>query len=279
LINSIETKFNLNGKLSGLETGLFDLDRITNGLQFSESSILAARPSIGKTALACNIVSHVCLKNKIPTLFISLEMSADALGRRILSCHQQVNMQSLRSGDLNQGDFDKCAKFTTKLTESPLFVHESLGGMSAGTAAGLIRKYAKRNGVKLVVIDYLQKMKADSKHEKRTYEIAESSGILTGAAKESGVALLLIAQLNREGEKDKGRLPRLSDLADSGQIERDADNVFLLHRKREEPNNASLIVAKQRDGETGLISLFFDGPHCQFQNAVVGPETKVSNDP
>ena len=279
LINHLETRFNLQGKRSGLETGFVDLDRISDGLQFGEVTILAARPSVGKTAIACNLVERVCLRDKIPTLFLSLEMSAPALCRRLLSGVESIAMQDLKSGRLSELDMAKVAKFNETLKASPLYIRESFGGMSAQEAASLIRRGVARKGIKLVVLDYLQKLKPGSKHEKRTYEIAETSAVMVEAVKQSGVAFVCLAQLNRENEKDKGRTPRLSDLADSGQIERDADNVFLLHRKRgDNPHEAQLIVAKQRDGETGLINLFFEGKYCKFHSEEKHPVQEPHND-
>lgn len=267
LTSHLEARFNLNGKRSGLETGFLDLDRMIDGLQFGEVTILGARPSAGKTAIGCNIANKICLTDKIPTLFLSLEMSSESLCRRMLSCRCGISMGSLRSGAFNQSDFTKMAAFNTILADSPMFIRESFGGMSASEAASLIRRGAKRKGVKLVVLDYLQKLKADSRHEKRTYEVAETSAAMVEAVRETGVAFLCLAQLNRESEKDKGRLPRLADLADSGQIERDADNVLLLHRDRADKNKpANLLVAKQRDGETGIVQLGFEGQFCRFFN-------------
>jgi len=269
LLNHLEAKFNLNGQRSGLTTGYDDLDRYTDGLQLGENSILAARPSVGKTALACNLVERICLQDKIPTLFISLEMSAAALSRRLLSCNQRIEMNNLRTGKMSEIDFSRVSSFNRLLKSSPLYIEEGLAGLSASRVAGMIRSYAKNRGVKFVVVDYLQKIRADTRNEKRTYEVAETSGILTGATKESNVAMLCLAQLNREGEKNKGkdnaaRRPRLSDLSDSGQIERDADNVFLLHKASD--GVVEMVIGKQRDGETGLISFVFLGQFCRFES-------------
>lgn len=265
LANHLEERFNSQGKMSGLSTGYSDLDRMTDGLQFGEMTVIAARPSIGKTAIACNLVEHICLKNKVPTLFLSLEMSNKALTRRMLSAHQKIEMNVLKTGGYSQTDFSRMAIFNRALADAPFHVRESYGGMTASEAASLIRRAVARRGVKFVVLDYLQKLKAQGKHEKRTYEVAESSGLLMEAVRSTGVAMICLAQLNRESEKDKGRMPRLSDLADSGQIERDADNVFLLHRDRNKnPYEAALIVAKQRDGETGMVPLFYEGKYCRF---------------
>lgn len=264
LTDHLEYRFNLNGKRSGIETGFCKLDYLLDGLQFAEMTILAARPGMGKTALACNIVDKVCLVGKIPTLLLSLEMTAAALSRRLLSANARIPMQRLKSGAFIESDLPKIAAFNALMCQSPIYIRESFGGMSASEAASLIRRGANRKGVKLVVLDYLQKLKSDHKQEKRTYEIAEASGVLLDAIKQTGVAFLCLAQLNRESEKDKGRRPRLNDLADSGQIERDADNVLLLDRNRAEPFRASLIIAKQRDGETGIVPLHFNGEFCQF---------------
>lgn len=270
LNSHLEARFNLQGKRSGLETGFSKLDYYTDGLQFGEFTILAARPSVGKTAIACNLVDKICLIGKVPTLVLSLEMSAASLCRRLLSCHEKVTMQSLKSGNLTEEDFVKVSAFDRTLKNSPLYIREAFGGMGAGEAAALIRRGAARKGIKLVVLDYLQKLKPDSRHEKRTYEVAEASGAMVDAVRESGVAFLCLAQLSRESEKDKGRVPRISDLADSGQIERDADNVLLLHRDRNKDlHDAKIIVGKQRDGETGVVPLYFEGQYCQFTTAEI----------
>lgn len=272
LAQNLETRFNLQGKKSGLETGFKDLDKLTDGLQFGEVSVLAARPSVGKTAMACNMAARICLQDKVPTLFLSLEMSAAALCRRLLSCVESLNMADLKSGRLSQDDFVKIAAFDRLLKASPIYIRESFGGMSGSEAAALIRRGVARKGVRLVVLDYLQKLKPDSKHEKRTYEIADTSASLVSAVRDTGVAFLCLAQLNRESEREKGRSPRISDLADSGQIERDADNVFLMHRNKEHPEAAQIIVGKQRDGETGTAHLYFQGKYCRFADASNQPE-------
>lgn len=267
LVDHLEQRMSLNGALSGIETGFTALDKLLDGLQFGEVTILASRPSIGKTAIACNIVQRACLKDKVPTLFLSLEMSASALCRRMLSALFSVKMNDLKSGKFTNDDFEKFAAFDSMLKESPMFIRESFGSMGASEAAAIIRRSSKKNGVRLVVLDYLQKVKADNKHEKKTYEVAEASAALVAAVRETKVAFLCLAQLNRESEKDKGRMARLSDLADSGQIERDADTVLLLHRDRAKPEApAKLIIAKQRDGETGMVELQFNGEFCRFGN-------------
>ena len=276
----LEARYNLAGKKSGLVTGFRLLDHVTDGLQFGEMTLLGARPSVGKTAIGLNLVEKICLRDKIPTLIISMEMSAEALTRRLLSSAKGITINALKAGTANSGELARIAAFYSELKNAPLYIHESCGGMGALEAAGLIRRNAKRHGVRFVLLDYLQKLRADSKQEKRTYEIAESSGTLRRAIVQSGAACLILAQLNRESEKDKGRAPRLSDLADSGQIERDADNVFLLHRDRAKDSfNAALFIAKQRDGETGNIELRFDGKFCRFNEVDNRPRPESADVP
>jgi len=153
------------------------------------------------------------------------------------------------------------------LAAAPLFIYEGVSGVTGGQASAIIRQHARRHGVRFALVDYLQKLRPDKKGEKRTYEIGEISNALRSAAVSSGVALVSLAQINRDSDKgEKPRMPRLSDIADSAQIERDADTVALLHRDREKPNDATVIIAKQRDGETGQFSLVFNGPITRFEN-------------
>lgn len=260
----LEWRFNLQGKRSGFETGFYNFDRLTDGLQKGEQTIIAARPSIGKTAIALNIVEKVCFGQGIPTLFMSLEMSAEALTRRLLSGMKGIPMNSLKSGTFTEPDFKGFTAFLVQLKHSQLYIVDAVSGMSGNQVKSAIKWMHRKHGVQLVVVDYLQKIKANEKHEKRTYEVAEISGMLKGLAVSTGAAFLTLAQLNREPDKDKRqRPPRISDLADSGQIERDADTIGLLHRNDHEAN---LAIAKQRDGETGLVQLYFDGEHCRFEN-------------
>ena len=184
-------------------------------------------------------------------------------------------MGTIKAGTFSEQDFARFAAFKTLMKKSPLFILEAVGGIDSSRLSATVRRMVRQHGIKFVVVDYLQKIKASSKQEKRTYEVAEVSGALKSLAVKTGAAVLALAQLNRESEKDKGRSPRLTDLADSGQIERDGDCIALLHRDRD-PNKqheAVLYVAKQRDGEVGPVSLTFDGSRCKFTNPVNRPET------
>lgn len=268
LMDHLETRFNLEGRRSGIETGLHQFDAITDGIQFGELSIIGARPSQGKTALATTVVHHACIERGLPTLFVTLEMSIAALCRRILSRHCRMGMRELKTGSFKQSDFGRFSTFGNQLAGAPLFFVDSIGGTDSSRVCSIIKRAVKTSGVKLVVIDYLQKIHASGRHEKRTYEVGEVSTALKAVAVETGAALFVLAQLSREPEKQKGRMPQISDLADSAQIERDADLIGLLHRDKveNEGRDAKLIIAKQRDGELGVVELNFEGKFASFEN-------------
>ena len=270
-VNELERRKTLAdlGKRSGIATGLHRLDKMTDGLQFGEQFIVGARPSQGKTALGLTIAAHVAITQQIPTLIISCEMSTASLMMRLASIVTEVPLSFLRSGQYTEAEATKMLTFSKKVSKTPLYIYDAISGSTSDQVAAVIRQHARRYGVKFVVVDYLQKIRASRKNEKRTYEVAEVSGTLKSAAVASNVALMTLAQVNRESEKgDKSRGPRMSDLADSGQIERDADVVALLHRDEEKGHGASLLnLAKQRDGETGVMSLLFNAPITRFENA------------
>ena len=266
-IDQMQERFNRKGSLSGIATGFHWLDDKTDGLQLREMAIIAARPSIGKTAIAIAIAHKAAIQDKVPTLFVSLEMSKEAIFRRTVATIGSVSMQNLKSGNLTEGDMKSMMAASGKISNSPLWFLDGSSSHSISSITANVRRAVRKHQVRLVIVDYLQKVKAADRSEKRTYEVAEVSGKLKDIAVQTGVAMLCLAQLNRENEKDKGRQPRLTDLADSGQIERDADLVMLLDRDRKEPSGeASIIIAKQRDGECGLVKLWYDGQYCRFSD-------------
>ena len=265
MIGDIEERWRRQGTPSGILTGLSDLDAILDGLQAGEQTIIAARPSQGKTALGLGILNRA-MQDQIPSLFISLEMGVKPLMRRLASMHCQIPMNDLRKGALTQRQMEQLTVFASEKSKGFFHILDCVSGATDTQIASSIRRHVRSNGVKLVVIDYLQKITPSKRHEKRTYEVGYVSGTLKSVADRCGVAMLTLAQLNRESEK--GQVPRLSDLADSGQIERDADVVGLLHRDRSENAGVTkLIIAKNRDGEIGIIDLHFVGHYCQFRNA------------
>lgn len=266
-IDQMQERFNRKGTLSGISTGFHWLDFKTDGLQHREMAIIAARPSIGKTAIAIAIAHKAAVQDKVPTLFVSLEMSKEAIFRRTVSAIGSISMQHLKSGDLSEGDMKSMMSASAKISTSPLWFLDGSSSQSISAITASVRRAVRKHQVRLVIVDYLQKVKAADRSEKRTYEVAEVSGKLKDVAVQTGVAMLCLAQLNRESEKDKGRQPRLTDLADSGQIERDADLVMLLDRDRKESSGeAFIIIAKQRDGECGIVKLHYEGQFCRFSD-------------
>jgi len=266
-VDQMQDRFNRKGTLSGIGSGFFKLDQKTDGLQVREMAIIAARPSIGKTAIAIAIAHQAAIQDKVPTLFISLEMSKEAIFRRTVSAIGSIPMQNLKSGDLTERHIKAMSAASAKIANSPLWFLDGSSSHSISSITANVRRAVRKHQVRLVIVDYLQKIKAADRSEKRTYEVAEVSGKLKDIAVQTNTAVLCLAQLNRESEKDKGRHPRLTDLADSGQIERDADLVMLLDRDRKEASGeASIIIAKQRDGECGIVKLHYEGQYCRFSD-------------
>ncbi len=261
----LEKRFELNGKLSGIDCGLSGLNAITDGLQPGEFWIIGARPNVGKTALMLNIAEHVSINQGIPSLIVTLEMSMTALCRRLASMRGEINGNSIRRGQFTETEFKSLTMFNSKFAASPMYFLDSPGGVGITQLIHSIRSAIRRYGIKVVFIDYLQKIRGDGKSEKRTYEIGEVSSRLVELTKREQINLFALAQLNRESEKEKGRAPKLSDLADSKSIEADADFVGLLDRPiLNDETKATLRVAKQRDGERGTLNLTYRGWHCRF---------------
>ena len=266
-IDSTQERFSRQGQLSGITSGFHRLDQMTDGFQFGELAIIAARPSIGKTAIAIAIAKAASIDSRIPTLFISLEMSDESIVRRMVSSVGSIPMQDIKTGQLDQGGMKAMSTASAKIAGSPIHFISGSGVSNIATITAVIRRAVRKWGVKLVLVDYLQKIHGSKAAEKKTYEIAEVSGRLKGVASDTKTAVVALAQLNRENEKDKGRVPRLTDLADSGQIERDADLVLLLNRERNQPQGEAVIaIAKQRDGECGLVPLWYEGQYCRFSD-------------
>jgi replicative DNA helicase len=214
-----------------------------------------------------NILEKACFKDKIPAVFVTLEMSIPALMRRLASSWTEIPMSIIRRGSYTEQDFHKLTNFRAMAAKAPVWFINGVGGMGIGQLCAAVRRRVKKDKAKLVIIDYLQKIKSSEKKEKYTYEVGEVSTRLKALAVSTNASLLTLAQLNREPERDKSRIPRLSDLADSGQIERDADTVGLIHRdKTSAIGKTHLIIAKQRDGETDSVELYFNKTLCRFEN-------------
>jgi replicative DNA helicase len=227
-IGTIENFFNRKGALSGVGTGFPDLDRMTDGLHPAEMIVIAARPSMGKTSLAMNIAEYVAIEEKLPVAVFSLEMSAESLILRMMCSLARVNLRTIRDGFMSEADFPKLTNAAGKLTNSKLYIDDT-AGLSILQLRARARRLSQQHGIKLFVIDYLQLLHSTNRRsqDNRQQEIADISSGIKALAKELRVPVIVLAQLNRELEKDKSRKPRMSDLRESGAIEQDADLVGL----------------------------------------------------
>lgn len=259
-----------------VETGFTDLDRMTGGLHASELVILAARPSMGKTAFAMNICEYVVTKARQPALFISLEMAAIELIERLLCSVAKVNGHKLKNGTLPAEDRKRMVKTASELSKAPLFIDDS-PTRNVSEIAGAARRIKRREGkLGLIVIDYLQLIQPDSANDARQEQVAKIARRLKGLARELKVPILCLSQLNRQAEDSRDHRPKLSHLRESGAIEQDADVVMFVHREayfqkgqpEEEVNQheALVIVEKQRNGPTGDVNLHWERDFTRFSN-------------
>src|SRR5947207_2231676 len=275
-LESIEKLFENKGAITGVSTGFRDLDKLTSGLHSSEMIVIAARPSMGKTALAMNIAEHAAIEVKLPVAIFSLEMSAQQLVQRMLCSRARVNLAKTRDGFLGEADFPKLTHAASKLAEAKIFIDDSAGLTILELRAKARRLKAQQN-IELIIVDYLQLLRSTSRRsqDNRQLEISEISAGLKGLAKELKIPVIVVAQLNRQPEQRSGGKPRLSDLRESGSIEQDADLVALLVRPElyeedeearvEKAGEADLIIAKQRNGPVGEIPLTFLKEFTRFE--------------
>ena len=272
VIDKIEAASRQKGNVTGLATGFYDLDYKTSGLQPSDLILIAARPSMGKTAFALNLAQYMCVKNGIPTAIFSLEMSRDQLVNRILSMESRVDAQILRSGNLQTSDWEKVIESAGDISRSPLIIDDT-PGISITELRSKCRKYKLENNIQLIVIDYLQLMTGSSKHqESRQQEISEISRSLKALARELNVPVIALSQLSRACEQRPDHRPMLSDLRESGAIEQDADVVMFLYRDdyynkdTDKKNISEVIIAKQRNGPIGTVELVWLPNYTKFAN-------------
>ncbi len=259
-----------------VETGFTDMDRMTGGLHASELVILAARPSMGKTAFAMNICENVVTKSQKPVLFISLEMAAIELIERLLCSVAKVNGHKLKNGTLPAEDRKRMVKTASELSKAPLYIDDS-PTRNVSEIAGAARRIKRRcDELGLIVIDYLQLIQPDSASDPRQEQVAKIARRLKGLARELKVPVLCLSQLNRQAEDSKDHRPKLSHLRESGAIEQDADVVMFVHREayyqkgqpEEEVNQheALIIIEKQRNGPTGDVELHWERDFTRFSN-------------
>ncbi len=276
-IEAIEVLYERKGGITGISTGFSELDRLTSGLHPGEMIVIAARPSMGKTALAMNIAEHVAINEKLPLAVFSLEMSSQQLIQRLLCSRARVNLQKVRDGFLSDRDFPSLTAAASKLAEAQIFIDDS-PGLSILELRAKARRLRARQEIQLIVVDYLQLLRSTTRRaqDNRQLEISEISAGLKGLAKELKIPIIVLAQLNRQPEARTGGKPRLSDLRESGSIEQDADLVGLLVRpeiyeededaRAEKAGEAELIIAKQRNGPVGEIALTFLKEFTRFED-------------
>jgi replicative DNA helicase len=279
-IESIEKLYQRKGAITGLPTGYAELDKMTDGLHGAEMFVIAARPSMGKTALAMNIAEHIALEEKKAVAVFSLEMGTQQLVQRLLCSRARVSLKKIGEGFLVEHNFAALTNAASKLSESKMFIDDT-PGLSILELRAKARRLKTQHDIQLIVIDYLQLLRSTSRRaqDNRQLEIAEISAGVKALAKELGIPIVVLAQLNRNPENrsgdSKGR-PRLSDLRESGSIEQDADIVALLVReeyyadseeeKQEAEGKATLIIAKQRNGPTGEVPLTFLKEFTRFED-------------
>jgi replicative DNA helicase len=272
-MDRMEARMNGSYVDGGCETGFVDFDTMTGGLHNGELLILAARPSMGKTALAMNISENVALQNQQPTLFVSLEMSGIELADRMLCSLSRVNGHRLRAGTLSQEDQNRLMQKANEISKSPLYVDDSPSRTVSEIAAAARRIQRRMGGLSLIVIDYLQLIEPDNSRDPRQEQVAKIARRLKGLAREMKVPVLCLSQLNRQAEDSKDHRPRLSHLRESGAIEQDADVVMFVHReeyyhrgedKAQYAGQAEIIIAKQRNGPVGEVPLTWEGEYTRF---------------
>jgi replicative DNA helicase len=266
----IDERMNSEGDVSGVTTGFTDLDAQTTGLQPTEMIVLAARPSMGKTAFVCNVAEAIARKDNVGVLLFSLEQSNLELAERFLCIVAKVNGHDLRSGNLTAEQRDKLMMASDDLARLPMFIDDK-PGRTIGQIAALARRLHRKSPLGVIIIDYLQLVEPEDKNAPREQQIAGISRRLKFLAKELRVPVIALAQLNRGVELREDKRPRLADLRESGAIEQDADMVMFLHRPdqydpEDRPGEAEIIVAKHRSGPTGLVRLTWRKEYMRFED-------------
>lgn len=264
-------RYENRGQLTGISTGFNDLDELTSGLQPSDLIIVAARPSMGKTAFAVNIAESAALRAKKPVVIFSMEMSASQLAFRLISSIGRIHQQHLRNGDLSEEDWPRVTNAIAILSEAKIFIDDTPSLSPIELRSRARRLHREHGGLGLIVIDYLQLMQVPGNKENRATEISEISRSLKGLAKELNVPVIALSQLNRSLEQRADKRPMMSDLRESGAIEQDADVIMALYRDAvyrhdASPNEAEVIVLKQRNGPTGTVKLTFLKEFMRFEN-------------
>ena len=270
-LDAIEAAAKNKGKVTGVPTGFLDLDAKLTGLHAGELILLAARPAMGKTAFVLSLTQHAALKERIPTAIFSLEMSKEQLVTRMISSESMVDSQNIRTGNLQDQDWEKLMESAGIIGNSNLIIDDT-PGITISELRSKCRRYKQSNGLGLIIIDYLQLMVGGKRSESRQQEVAEISRSLKALARELEVPIIALSQLSRAVESRPDHRPMLSDLRESGSIEQDADVVMFIYRDEyynpdsEKKGIAEIIVAKQRNGSTGPVELVWLGQYTKFAN-------------
>jgi replicative DNA helicase len=272
----IDDRLKHGGGIGGISTGLTDLDNKTGGLHDGELVILAARPGMGKTALATTIAENVAMEHHHTVLIVSLEMSRLELAERVMCSHGKINGYNLRNGTLSSGDRRKLVDAMSELSAAPIFIDDTPSRTMTEIAA-VARRLKRRENLRLVIIDYLQLIEPDNSKDQRQEQVAKIARRLKGLARELKVPVLCLSQLNRQAENSKENIPKLSHLRESGAIEQDADIVIFVHReeyyatsddeKERLAGQADIIVAKNRHGPTDTVKVHWMKDYTRFENS------------
>lgn len=270
-LEKIELASKSKGTVTGIATGFIDLDYKTSGLQPSDLVLVAARPSMGKTAFVLNLAQHVAFKENVTTAIFSLEMSKEQLVNRLLSLESKVDSQGIRTGNLTDSDWEKLIEGAATISNSNLIIDDT-PGISIAELRSKCRKFKLESNLGLVIIDYLQLMTGNGKTDSRQQEISEISRSLKALAREIDAPVIALSQLSRAVEQRPDHRPMLSDLRESGAIEQDADVVMFIYRDdyynkdTELKNIAEIIIAKQRNGPIGTVNLVWLPNYTKFAN-------------
>lgn len=273
--NQIEKRYNNRDELTGIPSGFYDLDSLTAGFQPSDLIIVAARPSMGKTAFCLNIAQEVGIRKKKPVCVFSLEMSKEQLVQRMLCSEAEIDSNRLRTGHMHAEDWSKLAKAMSEMGDSPVFIDDTPGATVTDIRAKCRRLCMEQKELGLVIVDYLQLMESSSKKLDRVHEISQISRGLKNLARELKTPIIALSQLSRAVESRQNKKPMLSDLRESGSIEQDADIVMFIYRDEyynpenlDSKGKAEILVAKQRNGPVGNVDLLFQGSITKFKNPV-----------
>jgi replicative DNA helicase len=278
-MNKLDQLHERRGTIVGVPTGFTDLDRLTGGLQKSDLIILAARPAVGKSSLALSLAHNSAIKHQRSIAVFSLEMSKEQLVQRLLSMDAGVDQQRLRTGWIEDDDWERIIYSMGTLSEANIWIDDT-AGISTVEMRSKARRLQAEHGIDLIIVDYLQLMQSSvsgKRNENRVQEISEISRNLKGLARELDMPVLALAQLSRAVDSRQSKVPILSDLRESGSIEQDADIVMFIYRddvynpESERKNIADIIVAKHRNGPVGEVSLYFQANQTRFRDLEITP--------